>query len=251
MGRIHATVDVGGLRPGARSAETRSKMIQVAIEVFAELGYEAASTRILADRAGVNLAAIPYHFGGKRELYVAAALQIADYARGRIDPVVSRLRDPSRADLSTRIKEAFSSYFHLVVGGPEPESWISFFVRCERDADDAFHLIHDEAVTRFERALTQSIAEARGCDADDESLKIRVSMLLASIFSIRTLRNVTLNSLGWDRLNPERIQKLETIITEFSLRELLAIPVGAHDDKQQPKPKTSQRSRPKAVYSKR
>jgi len=65
----------------ARSGETRTKLIREAIEVFAALGYQGASTRTLAEKAGVNLAAIPYHFGGKHELYLAAARTIDNYAR--------------------------------------------------------------------------------------------------------------------------------------------------------------------------
>jgi len=49
--------------------ETRWRLLQAATEVFAEVGYRAATTREIARRAGVNLAAIHYHFGDKAELY--------------------------------------------------------------------------------------------------------------------------------------------------------------------------------------
>ncbi len=60
-----------------RSNGTKARMIEAAIEVFGTLGYETASTRLLAERAEVNLSAIPYHFGGKHALYLAAAEAIA------------------------------------------------------------------------------------------------------------------------------------------------------------------------------
>lgn len=50
-------------------AETRWKLLQAATQVFAEVGYHAATTRAISRRAGVNLAAIHYHFGDKAELY--------------------------------------------------------------------------------------------------------------------------------------------------------------------------------------
>jgi len=49
--------------------ETRWRLLQAATEVFAGVGYRAATTREIAKRAGVNLAAIHYHFGDKAELY--------------------------------------------------------------------------------------------------------------------------------------------------------------------------------------
>lgn len=55
--------------PQPAQAETRWKLLQAATEVFAEVGYHAATTRAISQRAGVNLAAIHYHFGDKAELY--------------------------------------------------------------------------------------------------------------------------------------------------------------------------------------
>lgn len=202
-------------------------MIREAIEVFAALGYQGASTRTLANQAGVNLAAIPYHFGGKHELYLAAAQTIADYARERIAPVVARLCDADRTDQTARIDEALSSFIDLVVGDSEPEAWTSFFVRCEHDADDAFRMIYEEVVAGFQRALTETVAEAIDCDAGDESLRIRVAIVLASIVNFRTLRNMTLSTLGWDRLNPGRLEKLNRAIRQFALGELLSAPAQA------------------------
>ena len=49
--------------------ETRWRVLQAATEVFAEVGYHAATTRAICRRAEVNLASIHYHFGDKAELY--------------------------------------------------------------------------------------------------------------------------------------------------------------------------------------
>jgi len=49
--------------------ETRWRLLQAATEVFAEVGYHAATTRAICRRAEVNLASIHYYFGDKAELY--------------------------------------------------------------------------------------------------------------------------------------------------------------------------------------
>jgi TetR/AcrR family transcriptional regulator, regulator of cefoperazone and chloramphenicol sensitivity len=49
--------------------DARARLIDVAIKLFAEKGYEGTSVRDLATAAGVNVAAVSYHFGSKDELY--------------------------------------------------------------------------------------------------------------------------------------------------------------------------------------
>jgi AcrR family transcriptional regulator len=49
--------------------ETRWRLLQAAAEVFAEVGYHAATTRAICKRAQVNLASIHYYYGDKAELY--------------------------------------------------------------------------------------------------------------------------------------------------------------------------------------
>lgn len=59
-------------RPAVAPAEdptTREHMLDVALEAFAELGYDGASTRTIASRAGVNQGLIPYYFGTKEALW--------------------------------------------------------------------------------------------------------------------------------------------------------------------------------------
>lgn len=66
--------------------ETKQKLLDVAEQLFAEKGVRATSVRNIVSEAGVNLAAIHYHFGSKEAL-------IRDVFARRIEPVnTERLR---------------------------------------------------------------------------------------------------------------------------------------------------------------
>jgi len=52
-------------------AGTREALLAAGTELFAEHGFDGVSVSAIAQKAGVNKAMISYHFGGKRDLYVA------------------------------------------------------------------------------------------------------------------------------------------------------------------------------------
>lgn len=53
-------------------SKTQDILIRTAGELFADHGFDGVSTRMIADKAGVNLGGIHYHFGNKERLYIAA-----------------------------------------------------------------------------------------------------------------------------------------------------------------------------------
>lgn len=51
---------------------TRQRLLEAAGEVFAAEGFRGTTIRDICKRAGANVAAVHYHFGGKEQLYGAA-----------------------------------------------------------------------------------------------------------------------------------------------------------------------------------
>ena len=58
-----------------RGAHTRTRLLEATHAVVAEIGYARATTRAIADRAGVAEGTIYRHFPNKRSMLFAAALQ--------------------------------------------------------------------------------------------------------------------------------------------------------------------------------
>ena len=74
----------------ALSQDTKSRILDAAEALFTEHGFEATSLRQLTTAAGVNLAAVNYHFGTKEELFQAVLTR-------RLDPM-----NQERIDLLAR-----------------------------------------------------------------------------------------------------------------------------------------------------
>nr|HID58916.1 TetR/AcrR family transcriptional regulator [Desulfobacterales bacterium] len=54
--------------------ETRRRLLEAACQVFEEKGYRGARAADIRKRAGVNVAAVNYHFGDKATLYGEACV---------------------------------------------------------------------------------------------------------------------------------------------------------------------------------
>jgi len=76
----------------ATSLGTKSRILDAAERLFLEHGFEATSLRQLTTAAGVNLAAVNYHFGSKEELFQAVLTR-------RLDPM-----NQERIDLLTKLE---------------------------------------------------------------------------------------------------------------------------------------------------
>ena len=72
--------------------ETRRRILDAAEELFMQHGFEGASMRLLTAKAGVNLAAVNYHFGSKDALIEAVF-------KRRLDPMnAARLAELDRLE---------------------------------------------------------------------------------------------------------------------------------------------------------
>jgi AcrR family transcriptional regulator len=76
-------------RPPLPSHETRDRILDAALSIFAQHGFDGTTTRDIAARAGTNLGLLQYYFGGKEKLWRAAVDQVfaeLGVALGRVAP---------------------------------------------------------------------------------------------------------------------------------------------------------------------
>src|SRR5882757_1332652 len=133
----------------SRGEDTRQRLIDAALEIFAAHGFEGASTRMLADRAGANLAAIPYHFGSKEGLYRAAAHSIVEAAQSELSPIFARIdraaseRKLSRDNVALFLHELLDRFSALLIGSPKADRWSRFVMREQLQPGAAFEIIFE------------------------------------------------------------------------------------------------------------
>jgi AcrR family transcriptional regulator len=106
------TADAVGHDARHRS-DTRARIQQVALELFAEQGYDKTSLREIAERLGVTKAALYYHFKSKEDIVRSL---VEDYF-GQIDAVIAWARTEPRTAETRR--EILSRYVRAVAEGSD------------------------------------------------------------------------------------------------------------------------------------
>jgi AcrR family transcriptional regulator len=100
--------------------DKKAHIINHAIELFAEKGFEGSSIRDLAARAGVNVAMVNYYFGSKEKLFESMVEDRASYTRGLLDEIANNTSytDIDKMDriIDAYINKLFSNRkFHRVM----------------------------------------------------------------------------------------------------------------------------------------
>ena len=118
---------------GPSEHSTRARIIEAAGLLFAQDGFDRATSRQICDRARVNSAAVNYHFGGKEQLYLEvlreAHRRLVDY--GALKDF-SEENDPSEEKIET----FFLGYLKSLLGN-SPDSWASRVMLREMSAPTA------------------------------------------------------------------------------------------------------------------
>jgi AcrR family transcriptional regulator len=122
----------------------REQLLEVALKLFAERGFNATTMDDIAEAAGVTKPLLYQHFDSKRALYLELVDSVATSLLEAIGKAVAAAEGPRQ-----QVEGGFAAYFHLVV-----------------TRADAFNLLfgsdvpNDPELSRAVRDVEKSIAEA-------------------------------------------------------------------------------------------
>lgn len=162
---------------------TRDRLLQAAIQAFAEAGYEKTTIAGISGRAGANIAAVNYHFRSKENLYVEAwrtafaeamELHPADGGvppdaparerfAGRVRAVVARMLDPVCLEVDIAAKEMANPTGLL---------------------QDAIHT----AVGPFRRAMEETLGELLGPAAPSAAVRLCSMSVMSQCLHLMVMR---------------------------------------------------------------
>lgn len=205
----------------ARGEDTRRRILESALDLFAAQGYEGASTRQIAEGAGVNLPAIQYYFGNKEGLYRAIIEDIVADTERHMAGVSPRVRaaldDPAAtpADLTELLCEMLETFVTLVTSGTQVESRRLFFARAEVEETPGLDRLHDNGMRQIFNPCLALLARVHGKSETDQEMTMRTMALIGQvvIFCSNNKRPI-LAATGFD---DDSVRLIKQIVREHTL----------------------------------
>jgi AcrR family transcriptional regulator len=210
--------------------ETSARIIAAALSLFGEKGFEGASTREIAELAGVNAPALNYYFKNKEGVYLACTEHMVSciwaYLAQTVENAQAVLDGPADSDA---LIEAFwaiqqrTSEFMLVPTDTRP--WRQLYAREQAGLGptSGMELVNERISKKVMQVTSAIVARLLGRAEVDEECIIRAITLHGQIQPFHQTRYTALGALNWDTFDKERFARLMAIVRQQTVGQLKAL----------------------------
>jgi len=180
------------------STDAKERILDAADHLFGEVGFDAATTRQIAERSAVNKALIHYHFGNKDDLFNT----LLDRYYERLEATV-REEIERPGSLRDRMHRLLDTYVDFLAANR------NFSRMVQREASGGRHL--DRIVARMVPIFERGMAMLEMAYPDSRAGELAGPHLLVSFYGMIvtyfTYSPVLAGLLGTDPLGPESLEQ--------------------------------------------
>lgn len=200
-----------------RNNDIREAFIKAGLDLFGDYGFEGASTRMLAKKAGANMSGIVYYFGGKDGLYRAVLERIVERFNEltlatRTD-IWQRLQEPldktQIVDLMKNLIGVMSLVLDdkLIVKNAE-----KIILREQTGPTEDFAILYDGYIKDVLRLMANLTGQYVGQPVDSDGVVIRAHTLIGQFIAFIATREALLRNLGVRKLKAEQSTLIRQVI---------------------------------------
>jgi AcrR family transcriptional regulator len=205
-------------------------LLEVAGQVFAEKGVDRATSKEICARAGANVAAINYHFGGFDKLYAAVLCE----AHRRLASV-EMLRDAVVHAAGAGAEAKLRAVIRLIVEsltGPLSATWVVRVLGRELMAPSAaLEVLREREIGPKSLVIREIVASLTGLPQDHPTVARGCISVIAPCFMLLLLDRRALKRI-FPALAPEDAAGMTEHLVKFALAGLSAVggAAGANAD---------------------
>jgi TetR/AcrR family transcriptional regulator, regulator of cefoperazone and chloramphenicol sensitivity len=201
------------------SSETKRRILEASGRSFAESGFRNATVREICKRAGVNVAAINYHFGDKKSLYLATlqCWQKAAFEKYPLD----RAADSS-IPLSERLNIFVTQFLRRVFDEGEASWFGKLIVRELVEPTEGLDVMVEEAARPTFQILSGIIRELLGSGASEAAVRLSAASVVGQSIFFFVQRPIIERLFAGEEKVGSQVEIIAAHVTRFSLDAILA-----------------------------
>ena len=199
---------------------TRARLLDAAADIFGTYNLEGATTRQLAERAGVNQAAIPYYFGGKEGLYLATVEHFFSVHAPKVGSAVaaieSRLaaKNVDREEALKLLKTLLETMLEVLLRRQTNRSFGRIIIREQMQPTKAFDLIYERVIRHVHQTISTLLAILLGREPDDRRVIFRAQMIVGQILIFLAGRETIRRRLNLTGYTDEEFAEIKAALQE-------------------------------------
>lgn len=194
-------------KPISGAEVTRIALIEAAIRLFGERGYDAVSTREIADLAAANIGSIAYHFGGKPGLRLACAQHVIGNISATVGPAFLKplplLRPDEALDMIERMMKVFCNFWLV---NPNSQTFVNFILRELLIKGEVSELFYCTWMKPMHKRFCELFGIATGRDPESHEVMIAVFSFIGQVFHFRVGQPLIMRRLDWDELGDRQAE---------------------------------------------
>ena len=199
--------------------DTRGSLLDAAEELFSRKGYAAVGIREITDAAGVNIAAIKYHFGSKSELYLETVKRAMERSETAASWELLRegISDPLEA--ATMLVRFIYQFLDRHMASEKPSAVCSLILHEAAEPTEAIDSVVRDFIEPHERMHIE-LLRVIVPDASRKQLSFFAQSIMSQIMHYRIFKPVLERMAVGDLTDRRKIRSIADHIARFSLRGL-------------------------------
>lgn len=197
----------------------KERLLEAGIDVFGRHGYDTATTRMIAGEASVNIAAIPYYFGGKEGLYKAVISYLVEQINVHSEPVLKAIKttdfysDSGRQSAQRLLDELLTKFVYFIIGSAQGPRISRIVLREQMYPSSAYDMIFSGVMAPILNAIAVLVTHITG-ESPGRKVTFKAMTIMGQVLIFRVARETIVRKLDMEGYSESEVNEIVQVILE-------------------------------------
>lgn len=191
---------------------SKNELLCSAFCEFAKNGFEGATTRDIANRAGINISSILYYFGGKKGIYAAALHNIVAAVKQETDELAREysvvVKKKDSAEARKMLKKFTEAFLTLLCGEKLSKDMKTVFLSEYSKPTEDFQILYEGLILPFYKKMVKLLELSSRGRITLKDAYLYMFPFFAQMFVFSSRKDTICKFMDWKTYGEQQKQKL-------------------------------------------